>query len=418
MMDALCRDCLTDWRTPGAARCPACGSPRVLAHPELFDLALAHLDADAFYASVEKADDPALRDRPVIVGGGNRGVVTTACYIARLSGVRSAMPMFKARRLCPEAVVIRPRMARYAEVSAAIRARLEALSPAVEPLSLDEAWIDLTGTARLHRAAPAILLARLQAEIERELSITVSIGLSHAKYLAKIASDRMKPRGFSLIGRAETLAVIAPLPLAVLPGIGPTTARSLARAGFRTIADVQSIPLDALAARVGELAPRLHAFARGVDGRTVSRGGLPKSISNETTFAEDHGSLEVLKPILWRMAEKVSARAKAQALAGRIVTLKLKRADHRVLTRRATLSEPTQLADRLYRTTLPLLIRDLPAGPFRLLGLALSGIAPAAPESADLADPGAADRASAERAADVIRTRFGERAIYLGRAVD
>lgn len=419
-MQALCRDCLADWnQVEGAAagRCPTCRSPRTLAHPELFSLTLAHLDADAFYASVEKADDPSLRDRPVIVGGGTRGVVTTACYIARIKGVRSAMPMFKARALCPEAVVIRPRMSRYVEVSRAIRARLEALTPLVEPLSLDEAFLDLAGTERLHRAPPALLLARLQREIERELGLTVSIGLSHAKYLAKIASDRAKPRGFTPIGREETLAVLGPMPLAALPGIGPATARGLARSGLVTIDDLRAEPRDALLRAHGELALRLIAFAEGRDTRRVRPHGLPKSISNETTFRSDLARLEDLTPILWRLAEKVSGRAKDASLAGHTVTLKLKRADHASLTRRTTLAEPTQLADRLYRTALPLLSRDIAEGPFRLIGIGLSGLVPAGPDAADLADPGALPRARAEHAADRIRARYGERSIFLGRAM-
>ncbi|PJN96384.1 DNA polymerase IV, partial [Amaricoccus sp. HAR-UPW-R2A-40] len=206
-MPSLCRDCLTPSPDPG--RCPACRSPRTVAHPELLDLAIAHVDCDAFYASVEKRDDPSLRDVPLIVGGGQRGVVTTACYLARIHGVRSAMPMFQARRLCPQAVVVKPRMARYVEVSRQIRALMEALTPLVEPLSLDEAFLDLTGTERLHKAPPALLLARLQARVEAELGVSVSVGLSHNKFLAKTASDLDKPRGFSVIGRAETAAFLA-----------------------------------------------------------------------------------------------------------------------------------------------------------------------------------------------------------------
>jgi DNA polymerase-4 len=391
----------------------------VLAHPELSTLTLAHLDCDAFYASVEKRDDPALRDRAVIVGGGARGVVTTACYIARLKGVRSAMPMFKALRLCPEAVVIRPRMAHYVAVSRAIRALLDELTPQVEPLSLDEAYLDLAGTERLHRAAPAHLLARLQKRIEAEVGLTVSIGLSHAKYLAKIASDRDKPRGFTLIGRDETEAFLTDLPLAALPGVGPTTAAHLAEDGLRTVADLRARGRDALIRSHGELGQRLHALAHGEDPRRVRPDHALKSISHETTFAADLAALEALKPHLWHLAEKVSARAKAKSLAGHTVTLKLKRADHRTLTRRTTLTEPVQLADRLYRTALPLLVRDLAQGPFRLVGIGLATLVPAPGEPApDLADPAARHRAAAERTTDEIRARFGPNAIFLGRAVD
>jgi DNA polymerase IV len=419
-MQALCRDCLADWREgdPGR-RCPRCCSPRLLRHPELFSLTLAHLDCDAFYASVEKRDDPALRDRPVIVGGGRRGVVTTACYIARIAGVRSAMPMFQALRLCPEAVVIRPRMARYVEVSRAIRARLDALTPLVEPLSLDEAFLDLSGTARLHRAPPALLLARLQRDIEADLGLTVSIGLSHAKYLAKIASDRDKPRGFTPIGRADTEAFLLPLPVAALPGIGPATAAHLAKDHLHTIADLRARGRDALLRAHGDLGLRLDSLAHGRDPRRVHADHVLKSISHETTFPADLASLEALAPILWRLAEKVSARAKSRTLAGHTVTLKLKRADHRSFTRRITLPEPTQLADRLYRAALPLLARALPDAPFRLVGIGLSTLLPAGPDpTPDLADPAAHHRATAERATDRIRARFGEAAIFYGRTLD
>jgi DNA polymerase IV len=418
-MDALCRDCLAEWKAAPATRCAACGSPRVLAHPELFALTLAHLDADAFYASVEKRDDPALRDRPVIVGGGRRGVVTTACYIARIAGVRSAMPMFKALRLCPEAVVIRPRMAHYVAVSRAIRAMLDDLTPLVEPLSLDEAFLDLAGTERLHRAPPAVLLARLQRRIEVEVGITVSIGLSHAKYLAKIASDEAKPRGFTVIGRAETPDFLAPLPVGRLPGIGPVTAETLARDGLRTVADLRARGRDALLRRQGELGLRLDHLANGRDTRRVSPDRIPKSISNETTFPDDLADPRPLQRLLWHLAEKVSDRAKAAAVAGHTVTLKLKRSDHRVLNRRQTLPEPTQTADRIYRTALPMLQRDMADAPFRLIGVGLGTLMPAPPALAlDLADPQAALRDGAERAADRIRARYGASAIYLGRALD
>ncbi len=418
---ALCRDCLSAIRRrdPTPARCPACRSPRLLVHPELDVLAIAHLDADAFYASIEKRDDPSLADRPVIVGGGSRGVVTTACYIARLYGVRSAMPMFKARKLCPDAVVIRPAFPKYVAVSRQIRAHLDALTPIVEPLSLDEAFLDLTGTARLHGAPPAHLLARLQQEIERDLGITVSIGLSHARYLAKIASDADKPRGFTLIGRAETRDYLAPLPLAQLPGIGPVTARTLAADGLVTVTDARQRGRDALIRAHGELGLRLHRLSHGEDPRPITPDRALKSISHEITFEEDIADADTLRRHLWRLAEKVSARAKTRGLAGHTVTLKLKRADHRTLTRRHTLAAPTQLADTLYRQALPLLGRELPRGPFRLLGIGLADLLPATGDPlGDLADPAAIRRAGAERAADRIRARFGAASITLGRALD
>src|SRR5437868_200363 len=190
---AFCRDCLGD--AIADAACPACGSTRVLAHPELNSLAIAHLDCDAFYAAIEKRDDPSLKDKPLIVGGETRGVVSTACYIARQYGVRSAMPMFQAKKLCPQAVILKPRHSHYSQVARQIRGMLEALTPLVEPLSLDEAYLDLSGTERIHHRSPARTMAALALRIEREIQITVSVGLSGNKFLAKLASELDKPRG-------------------------------------------------------------------------------------------------------------------------------------------------------------------------------------------------------------------------------
>jgi DNA polymerase-4 len=416
-MDSLCRDCLTGFE--GAGRCPACRSPRTVAHAELISLAVAHLDCDAFYASVEKRDDPGLRDRPVIVGGGKRGVVTTACYIARIHGVRSAMPMFQALRLCPHAVVVRPRMSLYAEVSRKIRALMLELTPLVEPLSLDEAFLDLSGTERLHRAPPAVLLARLQARIESELGVTASVGLSHNKFLAKIASDLDKPRGFRVIGRAETPTFLARQPVSVIWGVGRAAAAALEREGIRTIADLRARDRKALIRRFGALGDRLWRLARGEDARPVSPGHAPKSISSETTFEEDIADPDALGRHLWSLTEQVSARAKAAGLIGRVVTLKLRRADFAVLARRQTLEAPTQMADRIYRIALPMLHRGMTEGPFRLIGVGLAALLPAAgPEAGDdLLDPAGGKRLAAERAADQIRTRFGRDSIIFGRSV-
>ncbi len=417
MEPALCRDCLTAFA--GAGRCPACRSPRTLAHPELTGLGLAHLDCDAFYASVEKRDDPSLRDKPVIVGGGRRGVVSTACYIARIRGVRSAMPMFKALALCPEAVVIPPRMAHYVAVSAEIRARMLALTPLVEPLSLDEAFLDLAGTERLHGAPPALLMARLQAEIERDLGLTVSVGLSHNKFLAKVASDLDKPRGFAVIGRAETLAFLGPRPIGLIWGVGPATLAALAADGLRTIADLRARERKALIRRFGGLGDRLWRLAHGLDDRPVSPGNAAKSISSETTFSADLAGLDDLRPILSDLVETVSARLKAEALTARTVTLKLKRADHRVLTRRHTLAAPTRMADTLYRAALPMLQREIGAGAFRLLGIGVSDFActTIGYKSGDLLDPQEHKRLLAEEASDQIRNRFGRDSIMLGRSL-
>jgi len=416
-MPALCRDCLT--RFSGGPRCPACRSPRLVAHAELETLAIAHMDCDAFYASVEKRDNPALRDQPVIVGGGKRGVVSTCCYIARISGVRSAMPMFQALRLCPQAVVVKPRMSVYADVSRQIRALMERLTPAIEPLSLDEAFLDLSGTGRLHGAPPAVLLARLVRQMEEGLGITGSIGLSHNKFLAKIASDLDKPRGFSVIGRADPADFLRPKPVRIIWGVGEAGQAALAAAGIRTIADLLRWDRRDLQARFGSMGDRLYHLARGEDSRPVNRDDRMKSVSAETTFDEDTSDPDVLDGHLWRLAERVADRAKAKDLAGRTITLKLKRADFRIVTRRHSLPDPTQTADRLYREARALYDAARDPGPFRLIGVGLSDLTPAdeADRLSDLLDPQAATRRAAERATDAIRARFGKDAIIRGRAL-
>ncbi|MGK8236395.1 DNA polymerase IV [Roseovarius sp. MS2] len=416
-MPSLCRDCLTRFDT--ARRCPACGSPRIVAHPELFDLSIAHMDCDAFYASVEKRDNPDLVDKPLIIGGGRRGVVSTACYIARIKGVRSAMPMFQALKLCPEAVVIKPRMQVYAEVSRAIRAMMLDLTPAVEPLSLDEAFLDLTGTAQLHGAPPAVVLAQLIKRMRDELGLTGSIGLSHNKFLAKIASDLDKPHGFAVIGAGETADFLRDRPVSLIWGVGQSTLKALNDAGIRSFADLLRWDRRDLHARFGSMGDRLWHLARGQDRRRVSANAPVKSISNETTFYEDTRDRDLLDGHIWRLAEKVADRAKARALAGRVVTLKLKRADHTLLTRRHALRDATQLADTLYRTARALMDQVPDGAAYRLIGVGLSDLVEetAADRSGDLLDPQATRRAGAERATDAIRAKFGPDAIVKGRAL-
>jgi DNA polymerase-4 len=421
-MPALCRTCLTLFETgtaPAPKRCPSCRSPRVIKHAELTALTIAHMDCDAFYASVEKRDHPEYRDQPLIVGGGTRGVVSTCCYIARIKGVRSAMPMFQALKLCPEAVVVKPRMSVYVDVSRAIRAMMEALTPAIEPLSLDEAFLDLTGTARLHGAPPAVLLAKLVKDMEDQLGITGSIGLSHNKFLAKIASDLDKPCGFSVIGRAETEAFLEPKSVGVIWGVGAASRAALEKAGIRTIADLKRWDRMDLSARFGSMGDRLWHLARGLDTRRVSRDEPVKSISKETTFNEDIADRELLKGHLWRLAEQVSDRAKARDMAGRTVTLKLKSAEFASITRRHSLPSPTQTCDRIYREAEALLTAYKDTGPFRLIGVGIADLAPAsqADTTGDLLDPDAGKRAAAEAATDKIRAKFGHDAIIKGRAL-
>ncbi len=416
-MPALCRDCLTTF--DAAARCPACRSPRVLAHPELFDLSIAHMDCDAFYASVEKRDNPELADKAVIVGGGTRGVVSTCCYIARISGVRSAMPMFQALKLCPQAVVVKPRMAAYVAESRKIRAMMEELTPDIEPLSLDEAFMDLSGTARLHGAPPAVMLARLVRRMEVELGLTGSIGLSHNKFLAKIASDLDKPKGFSVVGKAETQAFLTPKPVRIIWGVGTATQSALEAAGIRTIADLLRWERVDLVARFGSMGERLFHLARGEDRRRVSRDERAKSISKETTFNEDTADTDILDGHLWRLAEQVADRAKAKGLAGRTVTVKLKHKDFQTVTRRHGLGDATQMADRIYRAARELFDTAGTKGPFRLIGVGIADLVgeDQADLSGDLLDPDAGKRAKAERAADAIRAKFGHDAIIKGRAL-
>ncbi|MEP2640929.1 DNA polymerase IV [Roseobacter sp.] len=416
-MPALCRDCLTEFET--GRRCPACASPRVVAHDELNTLSIAHMDCDAFYASVEKRDDPSLEGKPLIIGGGRRGVVSTACYVARIRGVRSAMPMFQALKLCPEAVILPPRMDAYVAASRDIRAMMEELTPDIEPLSLDEAFMDLSGTQRLHGHPPATMLARLIKRMRDELGLTGSIGLSHNKFLAKVASDLDKPHGFSVIGKAETAAFLHDKPVRMIWGVGAASQTALDKAGIRTFSDLLRWDRADLVARFGGMGDRLWHLARGQDRRRVSAHTPMKSISNETTFKDDTADTNLLDGHLWRMSEKVSDRAKAKDLAGRVVTLKLKRADHSLLSRRIALRDATQMADTIYRTARGLFDQVGNQGPYRLLGCGLSDLISAkdADRSADLLDPMAAQRTKTERATDEIRARFGADAIVKGRAL-
>lgn len=416
-MPAFCRDCLND-ASNAATRCAACGSPRVLRHPELNELAIAHVDCDAFYAAVEKRDDPSLADKPVIVGGGRRGVVTTACYTARTCGVRSAMPMFEARRLCPHAVIIPPNMAKYARVGGEVRRLMVELTPAVEPLSIDEAFMDLSGTERLHGASPAKQLASFAKRVESEIGITVSIGLSANKFLAKIASDLDKPRGFAVLGLAEAPAFLAPKPVGFIWGVGAVTAARLAKDGFNTVGDLAAAEEAELMRRYGTEGRRLWRLARGVDERRVTSDRETKSISAETTLDQDVAALRPLERVLWTLSEKVSARLKAAGLCGRTITLKLKTADFRLKTRAVSLDDPTQLAAKVFKTGRLLLAREADGTRYRLLGIGVSELTDAGrADPPDLVDEQAVAAAAAEHAVDRLRARFGDGAVVKGLAL-
>lgn len=410
----FCRDCLAPAPAEGR-RCPACGGPRLLRHPDLDRLVIAHIDCDAFYASVEKRDDPSLATRPLIIGGGKRGVVSTACYIARISGVRSAMPMFKALQLCPDAVVMRPNMEKYARVGREIRRRMLELTPLVEPLSIDEAFLDLSGTEKLHRASPALVLARFAKDVEREVGITVSVGLAANKFLAKIASDLDKPRGFSVIGQSEAAAFLAPRPVTALWGIGRAFSERLAADGYRTVGDLQAADAARLAGRYGALGLRIAKLAHGEDSRHVVPNSKRKSVGSEVTFFEDIADLRDLRPILREQAERVSFGLKHEDIAGSTVTLKLKTADFKLRTRARRLNDPTQLADRIFAAADALLAEEAHGQKYRLLGVSVADLCESRfADPADLVDQTATRKAAAERAMDEVRQKFGKRALETG----
>jgi len=411
----FCRDCLADLDRR-AKRCTACGSPRLVRHHALPALTVAHIDCDAFYATVEKRDNPDLLDHPVIVGGGKRGVVSAACYIARTYGVRSAMPMFKALDLCPAAKVIVPDMAKYVRVGREVRQAMQALTPLVEPLSIDEAFLDLQGTQRVHGMIPAKVLAKFAADVERTIGITVSVGLSVNKFLAKIASDLDKPRGFATLDQNDGVALLADKPVGFIYGVGPATQERLSQRGFRKVSDLQRADENDLMKQFGGEGRRLWRLARGVDDRLVVADRGAKTISNETTFNEDIRDLATLEKILWRLSEKVSSRLKTSELSGTTVTLKLKTADFRQRTRSQSIQSPTQLAKRIFDISREMLAREIDGTAFRLIGTGVSALRP----GAEAGDENMLDRRSAhaERAMDALKKKFGNAAVIRGIAYE
>ncbi len=414
-MTTLCRDCLALFEQKDHT-CTRCGSDRVVSHNELSSLEIAHLDCDAFYAAVEKRDDPTLEDRPVLIGGGKRGVVLTACYVARRFGPRSAMPMFKALKLCPDAVIVKPNMEKYRTVSREVRGILETATPIVEPVSVDEAFLDLSGTARLHRRPAAATLAAVAKEIEQKIRITVSIGLSYNKFLAKMASDLDKPRGYAAIGRADAVSFLHDQPISAIPGVGPSMASRLKVDGLFTIGDLQARTVDDLEALYGETGHHLARLSRGEDVRKIKPGRPAKSISAERTFDRDIGDLKTLSKRLWPLCEEVSARLKKQSLAGGTVTLKLKTARFRTLTRTTTLQSPTQLAESMFRVAESMLSREMRRGPFRLIGIGAGALTESAvADLPDLLDHSLDRIKGIENAMDAVRAKFGTAAIRKGR---
>ncbi len=414
-MTTLCRDC--DTISKATTTCPACGSARLFHHPELLSLTIAHIDCDAFYASVEKRDRPELRDVPVIIGGGTRGVVSTCCYVARLYGVRSAMPMFKALALCPKAVVIFPNMAKYVAVSRQIRTLMDTLTPLVQPLSIDEAVLDLSGTEALHNAAPAITLNRFARKVEADIGVTISIGLSHNRLLAKLAAERGKPRGFFVFG-AEAAAILAPEPVRTLPGVGPALAKKLETIGITRIGQLAALNDRAARQKLGDEGPSLAARARGEDVRRVNTERDTKSISAETTFATDLKHLPDLEAHLWHLCEKLGRRLRAEDYAAAGITLKLKTAAFASRTRSQRLANPTQLPETLFEAAMELLRPEADGTAFRLIGIGTSALSdPALADQGDLADTATPRRAARQAAIDKLRDRFGNQAITSGRTL-
>jgi DNA polymerase IV len=410
----FCRDCLIK-QASAQRRCMACGSPRLARHDELGELSIAHIDCDAFYASVEKRDRPELMDQPVIIGGGRRGVVSTACYVARIHGVKSAMPMFKALKLCPNAIVIRPDMEKYVRVGRQIREMMLSLTPLVEPVSIDEAFLDLSGTALLHHDAPAYVLGKFAKRVETEVGVTVSVGLSYCKFLAKMASDLEKPRGFSVIGKAEAVNFLAAQPVSKIWGVGKAFEETLARDNIQTIAQLQKMDQGNLMRTYGSMGQRLYRLSRGLDERKVTPEHELKTVSSETTFFDDISDLAELTKILRSLSEKVSRRLKKGGHSGRTVTLKLKSHDFKLRTRNRALSDPTQLADRIFRTGLSLLEKETDGTKYRLIGIGVADLeTPERADPMDLIDVQAAKRAKAEGAMDKLRDKFGNKSVETG----
>lgn len=416
-MPALCRDCDAEVSDRSEA-CPECGSYRIIAHPQLHTLSIAHIDCDAFFAAIEKRDNPELKNKPVIVGGGKRGVVATCCYIARLNGVRSAMPMFKALKACPEAVVVKPRREAYSTASKQIRKKFEALTPKVQMLSVDEGFLDLSGTTRVNDAYPARSLSRLARDIESGIGITISIGLAENKFLAKTASELDKPRGFAVLAKDEAVEMMAEKSVGFLHGVGKQLAKKLERDGYRLVGDLQAAQARDLIRRYGETGLWLHQRSHGIDNRPVRTDGIRKSVSAERTFNEDISDYKLLEDRLWQVCEETAIRAKRNNVEGSTITLKLKSRDFRNLTRSVTVSTPTNLANVLFRHAKPLLEKETRQGrAYRLIGIGISHLEDARWNIRDLVDPSVEKRAKAERASDAARSRFGDASVVTGRAI-
>lgn len=386
---------------------------------------ILHVDMDAFYASVEQRDAPELRGRPVIVGGTpeGRGVVAAASYEARRFGVHSAMPAARAARLCPEGVFLPSRMRYYVEVSASIREIFRRFTPVVEPLSLDEAFLDVTASERLFGDATDIATA-IRDAIREELRLPASVGVATNKFLAKLACTLAKPDGLRVVTPEEVEDFLSPLPVSRLWGVGSAAQASLAAAGIHSVADLRDAPEGVIEELFGKVAPRLRELSRGFDERPVVPDGEARSLSHETTFAKDIADAGTLRAWVVELAQQVGLRARSAQLKGRTIRLKLRYANFRTVTRARSLERPVNDTDTLVATASALLARERErsAEPLRLIGVGLAGFeaADAAPEAAqgDLfgAAPAAAD-SPLDSVADRISERFGAAAVRRARSL-
>ena len=416
-MQSICRTC--EFEFLGGSICPRCSSPLILTHPEMNQLNIAHIDCDAFFASVEKKRNPDLQDKPVIIGFGQRGVVSTACYVARIKGVKSAMPMFKALELCPDAVIIKPRIGAYAPISKQLKEMMLAITPSVNFTSIDEAYLDLNGTYESHKKTPVQSLVTLARQIENNLGLTVSIGLSLNRYLAKIASNLDKPKGFTLFGQREVEAILPTFPLSFVQGVGKVFLKSLNQKGFYTIEDIKGFNQSELENQLGSMGEYLWHVARGKNYQRTRKNRSIRSISNETTFSKNLNDLEKLEGHAWRLTVKVSDRAKTKNYLGKTVCLVVKQTNHKRITRQVTLIVPSNSSTIIFYRIQELLRDVLQHSPFRLIGVGLKDLIEDSQynQSNSLIEDNYHKEIKAEAVSDLIRKKFGEKALFYGRSL-
>lgn len=415
-MPILCRDCIYffegDEKTIFQNQCPNCGSRRLIGHEILDKLSIAHIDCDAFYANIHKRDDKSLLHQPVIIGGGKRGVVSTACYIARTFGVKSAMPMFQATKLCPNAIIIKPNIKLYAKVGREVKQLMQELTPIVDSVSIDEAYLDLSGTQRLHKANPAQSLARLANKIEKEIGISVSIGLSENRFLAKTASELDKPRGFFAISKADVPKILWHKNISLLHGVGPSTVNKMAKLGINTIEQLAKSDEAFLFKHLGPNSSRLIKMANGEDNRGFEDNIKRKSISSETTFFNDISDYSELIIILQKLCERVGREARQKKLAGRCINIKLRTANFKTINRQVSFENSTQSGRNMFIIAKKLLENELKFAPFRLIGIGLSDlINEENADKGDLINQNAPKNLKLEQALDKIINKFGENAL-------